>query len=118
LTWIDAHAMHRGQCSIVDPRAFGPMLRPQRGQFRNDTAQGLAAFSLPPFNGPRSVISPASPGMGESQSSKACRRVLGWTASMIVCAPRTSDAPDAPTVCWRSDVLVAGGSVDTLLTFG
>jgi hypothetical protein len=37
---------------------------------------------------------------------------------MIVCAPRTSDAPDAPTVCWRSDVLVAGGSVDTLLTFG
>jgi hypothetical protein len=115
LTWIDAHAMHRGQCSILDPRAFGLMLRPQRGQFRNGTARGLAAFSLPLFNGPRSIISPASPGKGEPQSSEACRRALGWTASMIVCAPRTSDAatPDASAACRRDDVLVAGGSVDT-----
>ena len=70
LTWIDARAMHRGQCSILDPRAFGLMLRPQRGQFRNDTARGLAAFSSPPFNGPRSMISPPSPGIGRGRSHR------------------------------------------------
>jgi hypothetical protein len=37
-TGIRASAMHRGQWSIVNQRAFGLMLKPQRGQFRNDTA--------------------------------------------------------------------------------
>jgi len=62
------------------------------------------------------MISPPSPESGESQSSEAWRRALGWTTSMIVCASLgTSDdaTPDAPIVCWPGDLLVAGGSVDT-----
>ena len=53
LTWIDARAMQRGQCSIergqcsiVDPRAFGLMLRPQRGQFRNDIGARTRGIQL------------------------------------------------------------------------
>jgi len=62
------------------------------------------------------MISPPSPEFGESQSSEAWRRALGWTTSMIVRASLgTSDqaTPDASIVCWPGDLLVAGGSVDT-----
>lgn len=122
MTWIDARAMQRGQCSIergqcsiVDPRAFGLMLRPQRGQFRNDIGARTRGIQLATLNGPRSMISPPSPESGESQSSQAWRRALGWTTSMIVRASLgTSDeaTPDAPIVCRPGDLLGAGGSVD------
>jgi hypothetical protein len=45
LTATRARARHRGQCSTVSQRAFGLMLRPQRGQFRNGAARRLAARS-------------------------------------------------------------------------
>jgi len=44
-TTIRARARHRGQCSIAIQRAFGLMLRPQRGQFRNGAGRRLAAGS-------------------------------------------------------------------------
>jgi hypothetical protein len=45
LTATRARARHRGQCSTVIQRAFGLMLKPQRGQFRNGVARRLAARS-------------------------------------------------------------------------
>jgi len=81
-------------------------------------ARGLAAFSSPPFNGPRSMMSPPSPESRESQSSEAWRRALGSTTSMIVRASLgTSDqaTPDAPIVCRPGDLLVAG-ALSTMLT--
>ena len=38
LTATRARARHRGQCSTVIQRVLGLMLKPQRGQFRNDAA--------------------------------------------------------------------------------
>ena len=48
LTATRARARHRGQCSTDIQRGFGLMLKPQRGQFRNDAADS-ASIKHGPF---------------------------------------------------------------------